>query len=429
LRRDIAPREPTARGEDGAISSEIRAAGARFGGWFEGCLQDGRRLDALRYVLTILGILLIVGTLAAIKGLQINSLMAHGEKAAAAGPPPETVGSAPAEEQRWTSSIDAVGSVSSAQGLSVSSEAAGRVARVHFDSGDTVRRGEVLVELDASVEQAQLASVLAQKQLAETELARTRALLAAGAVPEAEADADRASAKGLAADAAALRAQIAQKTIRAPFAGRLGIRQVNVGEYLSAGTPVAVLETTDETFVDFTIPQNLLSKVSVGMPVKITWGVDPERHLTGKVQAVSPALDATTRSVQVRAGFPDQDELSPGMFVEVAVVLPAKSKTVVVPATAVVHASYGDSVFVVEDKKPDDPGMRETPDGKPVRVARQRFVRTGRARGDFVEILEGIGPQAEVVTAGAFKLRNGAPIVIGDRVEAEAKLEPKPENR
>lgn len=384
----------------------------------------------MRYVLAIVGILAVIGGLALVKGAQIGMLIGFGKQMQKDGPPPEAVATTPAKIEGWEGSLSAVGSVASTKGVTLSADAAGVVQRVHFESGATVKAGQVLVELDTSVERAQLASAMARKQLATTTAARTKALVEKGAISAAQADQDEAALRTSTTDAEGIQAQIAKKTIRAPFAGKLGIKSVVVGQYLNPGAPVAVLETFEDVHVDFTVPQQRLGDVKVGLPVRITVGGDGGASLEGKIAAVDPTIDATTRTVKLRADVADkEDALRPGMFVAVDIMLPTKSEAVVVPATALVHAPYGDSVFVVEEKKADAPGLRQTPDGKPVKNARQQFVKVGRARGDFVALLDGVKPNEEVVSAGAFKLRNGAPVYVDNSKVAKPELSPSPENR
>jgi membrane fusion protein (multidrug efflux system) len=222
--------------------------------------------------------------------------------------------------------------------------------------------------------------------------------------------------------------QIDRKVVRAPFTGLLGIRQVNIGQYLNPGTTLTELEAIDMVFVDFSLPQQRLETISVGMPVRVmVEGINFSAE--GAVAAINPAVDATTRTLKIRATVPNKDEkLRPGMFAKVAVVLPDKGTVVALPASAVVRASYGDSVFIVEDKKDEAGAAAKGPDGKPSKVARQQFVRLGEARGDFVSIADGVKPGQEVVTAGAFKLRNGAGIVVNNDIKIEPQLAPKPEN-
>lgn len=381
----------------------------------------------MRYVVAIIGLVALLGGLAGLKFLQISTLIGAGEQMEKAGPPPEAVSTALAQEQAWESTLDAIGSVVSARGVAVSNDAPGIVARLHFESGSTVRQGQVLVELDSSVERAQLGSVLARLELAETSRNRSRALVQAGVVAQAQMDTDESSFKSLTAEVRALRAQIERKIIRAPFSGKLGLRQVNLGQYLAPGTTIAVLESTESVFVDFTLPQHTLAALKVGLPVRASEAesADAAPPLTGTISAIDPTLDAATRAVQVRASFQnDADRLRPGMFLRVSVILPESGRAVVIPATAVVRASYGDSVFLVEDAPaPGAPNDKR-------KVARQQFVRLGEMRGDFVSVLQGIEPGQEVVSAGAFKLRNGAPLLIDNAsVKLDPKLAPRPANR
>jgi membrane fusion protein (multidrug efflux system) len=379
---------------------------------------------AKRYLLVALGLLVLIAMLAGLKGAQIATLIGAGKRAQAAGPPPETVSSRVAEQQTWNEMLQSVGSVASARGVSISNDAPGIVSKIAFESGKTVRAGQVLVELDTSVERAQLASARARRGLAATNAERTRILARSGAVAPAQKDADETQLASAAADEKALAAQIERKIVRAPFAGTLGIRLVNIGQYLAPGTPITVLESEESTYVDFTLPQQSISVVAVGMTVRFTAESDGQRAaapIEGKVYAVEPAVDPATRNVKLRASVTgERDHLRPGMFVNVSVVLPAEERVVAIPATAIVHASYGDSVFVVEGNV----GQSKTP-----RSVRQQFVRLGQSRGDFVAIENGIKAGDEVVTAGAFKLRNKARVVVDNDVELRPELEPRPANR
>jgi len=393
----------------------------------------GMKGSPMRYAFTVVAVLLVIGGLAALKTAQISSLIKAGEEGAKQGPPPESVGSTKATKADWEETIDAVGSVASAKGVTVTTEVPGTVKRIAFESGDMVKVGEVLVELEASIDQAQLASAVAELDLAKMTADRTRALADRGSIARATLDQDRAVLDAATARVAGLRAQVGKKVVRAPFSGRLGIRTVNLGQYLTPGTPITTLESVDESFVDFSVPQQRLADVKEGAPVRIALGSsdDPNRAtIDGTIAAIDPLVEVSTRSVQLRARVPDEKaQLRPGMFVDVAVVLPKSEAFVTAPSTAIVHAPYGDSVFIVEDKKADSPGMAKTPDGKPVKTARQQFVRTGRQRGDFVAILDGVKEGQELVTAGAFKLRNGAPIVLTDQAVTDPKLDPRPQNR
>jgi membrane fusion protein, multidrug efflux system len=382
-----------------------------------------------RYLLVAAGLLVIVGILVGIKGAQIGSLMAMGKQMMAGGPPPEAVGSAVAKAENWETTVAAVGSISSLRNVSVSNEVPGTVSKIRFESGQIAREGQVLVELDAGVERAQLASADARRELAGRTAQRSKILAEGNVISRSQLDEVDAQLKTATTDTAALRAAVDRKVIRAPFRGRLGIRAVNVGQYLTPGTTVTTLDAMGGTFADFTLPQEELATVKVGMPVRVTME-GAKAPLQGTISAVDPTIDPTTRNVKLRAAIPDLAETTrPGMFVNVQVITPEQKAVVAVPATAIVHASFGDSVFIIEDKKPGSPGMDQSPDGKPVKIARQQFVRVGAARGDFVAITKGVTAGQQVVSAGAFKLRNNSPVVVDNTVQTKPELAPKPENR
>jgi membrane fusion protein, multidrug efflux system len=391
----------------------------------------GRRLSNVKRFLIAAGIcLLVVGVLAGTKFAQISALIRSGHAAQAAGPPPEAVGTDVAKGGVWESVFEAVGSVAAARGVTVSNDSPGVVRAIRFESGAKVRAGQVLVELDAAVERAQLASLKARLGLAATTAGRTRHLAEKGAFTKVQLDTDEAQLKTVTADVAALEAQIERKIVRAPFAGKLGIRSINLGQYLNPGTPITSLESTEAVVVDFTIPQQELARVPVGAATRIVLpGTQPPQTLEGKIVAAEPNADPATRAVKLRASVKDEkDQLRPGMFVNVSVLLPEQVKVVFVPATAVLSAPYGDSVYLIETRKDDKGGAVSGPDGKPARVARQQFVRVGQARGDFVAIVAGVTAGQEVVTQGAFKLRNGAPVVVNNRVKLSPSQTPRPEN-
>jgi membrane fusion protein (multidrug efflux system) len=384
----------------------------------------------MRYAAVILGILVLVATLGGIKGAQISSLISAGKKFEAAGPPPEAVSTAIVREEAWEGTLSAVGSIVAVKGVSVSNEAAGTVSRILFESGARVREGQVLVELDTKVERAQLAAARARLTLAEISLQRARSLLATRSIAQAEVDSSQSALDGAAADVRAIEAQLALKVVRAPFAGRLGIRAVNLGQYLAAGTTVTALEAVDPVYADFTLPQQRLASVAVGMPVRVELEGVKEAPRAGTIAAIDPTLDPVTRSIKLRANVRNEDErLRSGMFVNVSVVLPERENAVIAPATAIVHAAYGDSVFMVEDKKDAQGNVVRGADGAEVKVVRQQFVRLGETRGDFVTVREGLAKGKEVVVAGAFKLRNGMAVAVKPDVKPAPELAPHPENR
>ncbi|KIG17632.1 putative Co/Zn/Cd efflux system membrane fusion protein [Enhygromyxa salina] len=387
----------------------------------------------MRYVIAIIGLLLVIGGLVFVKGSQISMLMGMGEAMEQAGPPPEAVSTVPATAQTWEASLQAVGTVASVRGVQISGEVPGVVVRIGFESGALVEAGDVLVELDSRVERAQLAASQVTRDLAVTTARRTRELDAAGVEPQAQLDIDESALRQATAQIEVLRAQIARKVIRAPFAGRLGIREVNLGQYLNAGAAITTLEAVDGAYVDFELPQHQRRDLATGLRVRLSVEGAPELDDEGTIVAIEPSVDPSTRMVLVRALVATpQSALEPGMFVRVEVVLPEQRQVVSVPMTAVVHASYGDSVFVIDAPQEPQPGATGPPtgpDGAPIKLARQQFVQLGERRGDFVAVLDGVLAGEEVVVAGAFKLRNNAPVVVNNTEVLDAKLEPTPQNR
>jgi membrane fusion protein, multidrug efflux system len=390
----------------------------------------------VRYSVAILGLLLVIGGLVGIKATQISGLIKAGEAFAKAGPPPESVSSDVARELRWEGTLSAVGTIAAAKGVAVSNDSPGVVKRIAFESGQLAKSGQVLVELDTGVERAQLATAQARKELAEQNIQRTRSLFQTGGLSRSQLDADESALKAAAAEAAGLQAQIERKVVRAAFGGRLGIRAVNLGQYLSPGTMITTLEALDTVYVDFTLPQQALGSIDNGYPVRVTIEGEKRVEAEGSVAAVDPTLDRATRSIRVRATAPNQDQkLRPGMFANVSVVLPQQASIVAVPSTAVVHAPYGDSVFLIEAEA--TPGAKQGAQGgaasgvkaSGVKQVRQQFVRLGEERGDFVAVLDGVKPGQELVSAGAFKLRNGATVVINNQSRPTPQLDPHPENR
>ncbi len=386
----------------------------------------------MRYLLAIGLVAIIIGALVGIKFKQISGLIKHGEAGQKAGPPPESIGTTVARQDTWEGTLTAVGSIAAAKGVTVSNESPGVVSAIHFESGDYVKAGQILVELDTSVERAQLASAEARRELANVSADRSRKLVASAAISNAQLDNDEAQLKTSKADFTALKAQIDRKSVRAPFSGRLGIRTVNLGQYLNPGTAISVLESLGSVYVDFSLPQQALPDAPVRTPVRVTLAgstAADKGAFDGVIAAVDPTVDSATRTIKLRASVPNKgDKLRPGMYVNVAVVLAQRNTVVTAPATSVVHASYGDSVFVVQDKKSPEGTVVTGPDGKPAKVARQQFVRVGLARGDFIALLDGVKPGQELVSAGAFKLRNGSGVIIHNEIAPVPSLTPTPDN-
>lgn len=337
-------------------------------------------------------------------------------------PMPEGVTSARAEAQEWERLIPAVGSLRADQGVTVSSEGQGAVRHIRFESGQKVAAGDLLVELDTDAERAQLASAQARAELARLNVARARELFERSAIAKSEFDAAEATAKGAEADVAALQAVIAKQGIRAPFTGRTGIRQINLGQFLDRGNPVVSLQSLDPIHVDFSLPQQRLSEVRTGYKVRLTSDAVPNRVFEGTITAINPQIDTATRTFRIQATLANADEaLSPGMFVNVQIVAPEKRKVVAVPSTAVYFQAYGDSIFVAVEKKNEKTGQME-------KYAEQRFVRLGESRGDYIAIEQGVQPGEEVVTSGAFKLSNGTKLLIDNSLAPATKLAPTPAN-
>ncbi|HEX2878655.1 MAG TPA: efflux RND transporter periplasmic adaptor subunit, partial [Polyangiaceae bacterium] len=384
--------------------------------------QAGKKRHVLRYVVVFIGLFGLIGGLVAVKGAQIAMLIGFGKAAMAEGPPPEVVNSAVTETQQWESTLSAVASVVADKGVMVSNDAAGVVSRIHFESGATVKEGKVLLELDSDVERAQLASAQARQQLAQVSADRTRALFQSNVIAKAELDNAEAQLKSNSAEVAALRAQIERKTVRAPFSGALGLRVVNLGQYLTPGTAIATLESAKAAFIDFSVPQQQLSLLQEGMTIRAYRSGERELLGSGTITAIDPQVDPTTRNVKVRASIPIAERLRPGMYLTVEVVLPQQQAVVSVPVTAIVHAPFGDSLFLIEPKKDEAGNPLNDAEGKPILIARQQFVQVGITRGDFVAVQKGIEAGQQIVSGGAFKLRNNARIVVDNAVVVKAEL-------
>lgn len=367
--------------------------------------------------LSITGLILaaVIGPIVAIKVLQIGSLIAMGKEQQAAGMPASPVATYVAAEQNWEDIIQTVGSLQAVQGVTLSAEFGGTVTEIAVENGTAVEKDALLVRLDTSVEEAQLAAAEANLVLARLQLERAKSLLDEKTISQSEFDSSDAGAKAAAAEVANIRAQLAKKTIRAPFAGRVGIRMVNLGQTVPAGAQLIPLQALDPIFIDFNVPQQRIGTLAVGQTLRVKVdGLDAP--VEGKVTAINPEVDSLTRNVRVQGTLANPDEkLRPGMFAEVTLVQASVRSVVAVPATAVIYAPFGDSVYVVEEKE-----------GR--QIARQQFVRLGGARGDFIAIADGIKAGDRVVSAGAFKLMNNAPVVIDDTMQPEAKLAPSPRN-
>ena len=369
-----------------------------------------------RIFFTIVGLLVLIGVLGGVKGLQISRMVAQGKTFV---PPPETVTTFELHPESWESLLTSVGSLEAVQGVMVTAELKGKVENIAFKPGAMVRAGDLLVQQDISSETAQLRASEASAALAKLTLERTRKLLTEKTVSQSQYDNADAQYKQAEAQLDTFRSAISKKTIRAPFSGRLGIRLINLGQILNEGDAIVSLQSLDPIFVNFSLPQQQLSQVQPGLTVRVTTDVLPGRVIEGKITAINPAVDAATRNIRVQATAANlKEQLRPGMFVNVAVVLPAQEKVLPIPETAVLYAPYSDSVFVVEEKKSEE----NSPPGKSLR---QQFVRLGEKRGDFIAVLSGLKEGETIVSTGVFKLRNGQAVVVDNTLAPEFKLMPK----
>lgn len=363
-------------------------------------------------------VLIVVAILGFVKFQQIQAAIAAGKSWSA---PPESVTSVVAKQDRWEGTLEAVGTVEPVQGVTLAADLPGVVDRIAFESGRPVGAGQTLVTLDTRQERAALAAAQANLQLAKANLDRSRRLLDTQAIAQAEFDQVEALFRQAEATVAGVEATIQRKTIRAPFSGVAGIRQVNLGQYVNSGDPIVPLQSRDPIYVDFAVPQQQVGDLKTGAVVH-AHGEDGERELaSGRITAVNPVVDGDTRNVRVQATFRNVGgALRPGMFVTVHVVLGAAQPVVALPTTAINYAPYGNSVFIIEDMK--------GPDGKSYKGVRQQFVKIGPARGDQVAILDGVKAGQEIVTSGVFKLRTGASVVVNNAVTPSNSAAPKPED-
>jgi membrane fusion protein (multidrug efflux system) len=362
------------------------------------------------------GLGVVVVALVGAKAGQIVSMVRAGESFR---PPPEAVTTAKVEAAEWQPTTPAIGSLVADRGVVLAAELTGTVREITFESGSTVRRGAVLVRLDTSAEEAQLAAAQADAALAALSLERTVKLRRSEAAAQADLDQAEARAKKADATVANLRATIAKKTIRAPFDGRISIRQVELGQVVSPGSPIASLQSVSPIHADFWLPQQAIARLAAEQRVRLRTDPYPGDAWEGRITTVNPEVDPATRNVRVRATFANADgRLRPGLYANVEVLADEKRPVLTIPATAVIFAPYGDSVFVVEEK--------QDPAGHAASVVRQKFVRTGERRGDVVQVVSGLDPGETVVSSGAFKLRNGAAVAVNNQLAPHARLDPTP---
>jgi membrane fusion protein (multidrug efflux system) len=373
---------------------------------------------AKRMILMLGLMVVLLGSLGFVKFKQVQSAV---HAAGGFQPPPEAVTTVIAQRQEWPSSMSMIGTLEAVQGVVVSADLPGTVARIAFVSGQSVREGDVLVELDTRQERAQLAALEAQRELAGVNFGRMQQLVKEGVISRAEYDRATADQKQTEANVAEIRATIQRKTIRAPFSGVLGIRKVNLGQYLSGGSAIVSLEALNPIYANFGVPQQASGQVQIRRSLRLTAENLPGQVFTGRVTAIDSIVDEATRNVQVQATLANPGgKLRPGMFVQVELGLGANRPVITLPATAVNYAPYGDTVYVVTDLK--------DPNGKPYRGVRQQFVKIEGSRGDQVGVVSGVNPGDEVVSSGVFKLRNGAAVRVNNKVQPGNNPAPKPQD-
>lgn len=369
-----------------------------------------------KFFIAVGGFIVVFVTLGAVKAAQVKKMMSAPHTM-----PLASVTTAEAASVQWHASINAIGTLAPVQGVTIAADADGAITKVAVESGAVVKAGDILVELDTSVELAQLAATEARAELARVNIERNKELIERQAISKSEFDAAAASAKQASAEVAALKAQIAKKQVRAPFAGRVGIRLVNLGQFVARGAPLMPLQKLDPIYVNFNVPQQQLPAIAVGNKVSLIIDAFEATRFEATVTAINSEVDPVTRNISVQATVANPKEmLRAGMFARVEVQMPQAETLIVVPATAISYASYGNSVFIVEEMKGED--------GKAFLGVRQQFVKLGVTRGDLVAVREGVKPGEQVATAGVFKLRNGLPVQVNNTVKPTANAAPKPSN-
>lgn len=371
-----------------------------------------------RFILTIFGLCLLIGVLGGIKGMQIGALIDAG---AQMRPPPVTVASATVEAVEWENSISAIGTLEAGQGIIITAEVPGRVDKLMFSGGERVSQGDVLVQQDVSSELSQLEQARSSLDLANSNFKRVSRLFNNNVLSRADFDSAKSQQSSAQAQLDGIQVTIDKKQITAPFDGRLGLSLVDVGQDVSAGVSIVSLQAVDPMLVNFSLPQQALARVRTGFDIRLTTDATPDQSFNGQINAINTQIDSVTRSVLVQATLASQAvtdgvELLPGMYASVEVLLPEKSPVLTVPATAVSFATYGDSVFVLEEG--ENGGL----------TARQQFVQLGERRGDFVSVTKGLDAGQRVVSEGVFKLRNGASVVLNENGKIEPSLNPSPDN-
>jgi membrane fusion protein (multidrug efflux system) len=353
-----------------------------------------------------------------VKFTQIQGFMTLA-KSGAFEPPPTAVTTDVAKESEWQPTLQSVGSITAVNGVNISTDLAGIVRQIAFESGNKVRSGDLLVRLDTVQEEAQLHQSEAQRDFAAVTLKRDKDLVEKHAIAQSDYDNAEAAFRQSQAAVDQFNALIARKTLRAPFDGVTGIRQVNLGQYLKEGDMVVTLQAFDPIYVNFSLPQQDLSKLAVGQSVILHVDAFEDQSFQGKITAINSLVDQATRNIQVQATFSNSDlRLRPGMFAKVSVIMNEKQNVVAIPATAIHYAPYGDSIFIVSEMK--------DPQGKEYKGVKEQFIKTGQTRGDMITVTSGLKPGDEVVTSGVFRLKSGAHVNVNNQIKPGTDLAPNP---
>jgi membrane fusion protein, multidrug efflux system len=342
---------------------------------------------------------------------------------AAAASAPQTVSTTVAATSQWQPYYQSTGTLRAVRGADLSAQAAGVVDQIAFDSGNEVSAGKVLLRLKPNDDYAKLQQLQAAAELADQTYKRDQEQFAAQAISQANLDTDVSTQKSAHAQVSAQEALIEEKIVKAPFAGRLGIRQVDLGQYLTAGTAIVTLQALDPILIDFYLPQQALSQLKPGQPVSASIDTYPGQTFSGMVESINSKVDTGSRNVQVRASFHNADRrMVPGMFASVRIEYGDKGNPVTLPQTAVTYNPYGDTVYVVEPHGVDDKGH-------PRLEVQQRFVKLGATRGDQIAVESGVKPGETIVIAGQIKLRNGVPVAVNNDVLPANDVDPHPPNQ
>jgi membrane fusion protein, multidrug efflux system len=372
---------------------------------------------AKRMILMLVVLTALLGGLGFVKYKQVEAAIAQG---ASFQPPATAVTTVVAKEETWPSTLTIIGTAAAIQGVTVSADLPGTVDKIHFESGQWVKQGDVLIELDTRQERAQLANYEAQHDLAKINYGRTQELVKEGVMARSEYDNVNAQQKATEAQVGEIKSSIARKTIRAPFSGVLGIRQVNLGQYLAAGQAIVSLQALNPIYVNFGIPQQETPQVTVGRSLRVTSDDLKGVQFNGRINALDSVINEQTRNIQVQATFANPNgKLRPGMFVTVELPLGKPRQVMPLPASAINYAPYGDSVYVVTEMK--------DPKGNTYKGVRQQVVKIEGSRGDQVAIISGLNPGDEVVSSGVFRLRNGASVVVNNKIQPGNSATPNPE--